>query len=209
MAVTVDSAGQAVGLLRGRNSAGLRVLDRADRRGYQRARTGFRSASTASPSRCRCPCTARSGPARCGSGCRGTVPACRRPRPRSAGPPAAARVVAARSRRPAATAVRWATRRSPRAIRTDPGRHPMPAGYEQFTRASRRAGAGQGAVGADADFRRRAPGRLVGQRPGVTRPGSRGSRRRARASFLMCGCWSSPRTPPAAPRRSRRCLACR
>ena len=85
VAVTVGSAGQAVGLLRGRHSAGLRVLT-AERSSSPATRTGYRSASTGRPFPCRYPCAARSGPARCGYGCRETARACRRPSPRSACP---------------------------------------------------------------------------------------------------------------------------
>ena len=130
VAVTVDSVGQAVGLLRGRHTTGLRVLTARTivvTASSERIPVGIDGEAVSLPVPVRC--AIRPGALRV-----------RVPRDRPGVPPpkatdqlvpaAAPGVVAA----PAGAGSRpRATRRSPRAIRTDPGRNPMPASYEQFT----------------------------------------------------------------------------
>jgi diacylglycerol kinase family enzyme len=179
IAVTVDSVGQAVGLLRGRHTAGLRVLAAQTvvvTASSERIPVGIDGEAVSLPVPVRC--AIRPGALRV-----------RVPRDRPGVPPPKATMSWSRLRRLAS----W--RREPPPAGAPAGHSAVIAGHQDRSgqepdasllravhRASRRAGTGQGAVGADDDFRRGAPGRVVGQQPGVTRPGNSGSRLRARGA---------------------------
>ena len=77
---TVDSARQAVGLLRGTHGAGLSTLVTTK---IEINADAPRIPVGTTARRCRCPprCCARSAPARSACGCRGTVPGSHRPSP--------------------------------------------------------------------------------------------------------------------------------
>lgn len=158
VAVTVDSAWQAVGLLRGRHTDGLRVLTAqtivvtAD---SERIPVGIDGEAVSLPVPVRC--AIRPGALRV-----------RVPRDRPGVPPPKA-------------AISWSRLRHLASWRHEPPPAGTPAGDQDRSRqephasrlraahrASQRAGTRQGAVRADDDFRRRAPGRVVGQQPGVT-----------------------------------------
>jgi diacylglycerol kinase family enzyme len=152
VAVTVDSVEQAVGLLRGRHTTGLRVLAARTvvvTASSERIPVGIDGEAVSMPVPVRC--AIRPGALRV-----------RVPRDRPGVPPPKATISWSRLRRMAS----W--RRGAPAI--------APAGHQERSvrepdadllravhRASRRAGTGQGAVVADDDFRRGAPGRVVGQ----------------------------------------------
>jgi diacylglycerol kinase family enzyme len=177
VAVTVDSVGQAVGLLRGRHTTGLRVLTARTivvTANTERIPVGIDGEAVSLPVPVRC--AIRPGALRV-----------RVPRDRPGVPPPKATTSGSRLRRLAS----W--RREPTSAGAPAGHSAVTAGHQDTTaqepdasllravhRASRRAGTGQGAVGADDDFRRGAPGRVVGQWPGGTRQGSSGGRLRAR-----------------------------
>jgi diacylglycerol kinase family enzyme len=179
IAVTVDSVGQAVGLLRGRHTTGLRVLAAQTvvvTASSERIPVGIDGEAVSLPVPVRC--AIRPGALRV-----------RVPRDRPGVPPPKATISWSRLRRLAS----W--RREPPPAGAPAGHSAVIAGHQDRSgqepdasllravhRASRRAGTGQGAVGADDDFRRGAPGRVVGQQPGVTRPGNSGSRLRARGA---------------------------
>ena len=158
VAVTVDSAWQAVGLLRGRHTDGLRVLTAqtivvtAD---SERIPVGIDGEAVSLPVPVRC--AIRPGALRV-----------RVPRDRPGVPPPKA-------------AISWSRLRHLASWRHEPPPAGTPAGDQDRSRqephasrlraahrASQRAGTRQGAVRADDDFRRGAPGRVVGQQPGVT-----------------------------------------
>jgi diacylglycerol kinase family enzyme len=153
VAVTVDSAWQAVGLLRGRHTDGLRVLTAQTivvTAGAERIPVGIDGEAVSLPVPVRC--AIRPGALRV-----------RVPRDRPGVPPPKAAISWSRLRRlalwrheppPAGTPVgdQDRSRQEPRASR-----------LRAAHRASQRAGTCQGAVGADDDFRRGAPGRVVGQ----------------------------------------------
>jgi diacylglycerol kinase family enzyme len=165
VAVMVDSARQAVGLLRGRNSTGLRVLTAQSvvvSSSADRIPVGIDGESVWLPTPVRC--TVRPGALRV-----------RVPRDRPGVPPPKPAISLSRLRHLAS----W---RRPRAADLPAGRPSLEPDHlnadrqapdarwlRTAHRASPRARAGQGAVGAHADPRRRAPGRLVGQRPAGTR----------------------------------------
>ena len=130
VAVTVDSVGQAVGLLRGRHTTGLRVLAARTvvvTASSERIPVGVDGEAVSLPVPVRC--AIRPGALRV-----------RVPRDRPGVPPPKATISWSRLRRlaswrrePPPAARPLATRRSSRVIRTDPGRNRMPASYEQFT----------------------------------------------------------------------------
>lgn len=150
VAVTVGNVRQAVGLLRGRRTDGLRVLTsrtvvvNAD---SERIPVGIDGEAVWLPVPVHC--AIRPGVLRV-----------RVPRDRPGVPPPKLAISWSRLRRLAS----W-RRREP-----DAGR------LRAAHRSSRRAGARQGAVAADDDLRRGATGRMVGQWPGITRPGNSGGR---------------------------------
>ena len=161
VAVTVDSVGQAVGLLRGRHTTGLRVLTARTivvTASSERIPVGIDGEAVSMPVPVRC--AIRPGALRV-----------RVPRDRPGVPAPKAAISWSRLRDLAS----WTGSHQDR-----PGQEPDASRLRAAHRASRRAGTGQGAVGADDDFRRGAPGRVVGQQPGVARPGNSGRRLRAR-----------------------------
>jgi diacylglycerol kinase family enzyme len=161
VAVMVGSAQQAVGLLRGRNSAGLRVLTAGSvvvTSDSARIPAGIDGEAVWLPA----PVHAAILP--------GALRV-RVPRDRPGVPPPKPAISLPRLRRLAS----WPRRRRPG---RPPGNPPLETDHGNTARqvpdairlrtghrASRRAGARQGAVGADDDLRRGAPGRMVGQRP--------------------------------------------
>ena len=164
-AVTVGSARQAVGLLRGRHTAGLRVLTARTvvvTASSERIPVGIDGEAVSMPVPVHC--AIRPGALRV-----------RVPRDRPGVPPPKPAISWSRLRRLAS----W-RRRPPSADapaghsplttgrRSGPGQEPDASRLRTGHRASRRAGTCQGAVGADDDFRRGAPGRVVEQWPGVT-----------------------------------------
>ena len=151
VAVTVDSALQAAGLLRGRHTNGLRVLT---------ARTVVVSAGAD-----RIPVGVDGEPVWL------PVPV------RCAIRPGALRVLVPRDRPgvPAPKpAISWSRLRHLASWRRGPLEVRHAGRLRAAHRAPRRAGTGPGAVGADDDFRRGAARRVVGHRPGVPGPGDRG-----------------------------------
>jgi diacylglycerol kinase family enzyme len=172
VAVTVDSVRQAVGLLRGRHTDGLRVLTARTvevTAGADRIPVGVDGEAILLPVPVRCairPAALRVRVPRDRPGVPAPKPviswsrlrrlASWRPGPPEAGPGAAHRP---------ATADPGETRQEPDASRLRAARG-----------ASRRAGPGQGAVGADDDLRRGTAGRVVGHRPAAARPGDSGDR---------------------------------
>jgi diacylglycerol kinase family enzyme len=160
VAVTVDSVGQAVGLLRGSHTTGLRALTARTvviTANSERIPVGIDGEAVSLPVPVRC--AIRPGALRV-----------RVPRDRPGVPPPKAPISWSRLRRLAS----W--RREPPSAGAPAGPSPVTAGRQDRSgqepdagllraadRASRRAGTGQGAVGADDDFRRGAPGRVVGQ----------------------------------------------
>jgi diacylglycerol kinase family enzyme len=150
VAVTVGTVGQAVGLLRGRHTEGLRVLTARTvvvNASSERIPVGIDGESVWMPVPVHC--AIRPGVLRV-----------RVPRERPGVPPPKAAISWSRLRRLAS----W------RRGVPDDGR------LRTAHRASRRAGTRQGAVAADHDLRRGATGRVVGQWPGVTRQGNSGDR---------------------------------
>jgi diacylglycerol kinase family enzyme len=148
VAVTVDSARQAVGLLRGRQTDGVRALTARTvvvTASTERIPVGIDGESVSLPAPVHC--AIRPGALRV-----------RVPRDRPGVPPPKAPISWSRLRRLAS----W--RRQPSAGGQEPDASRLRAAH----RASRRAGPGQGAVGADDDLRRGAPGRVVEQQPGST-----------------------------------------
>jgi diacylglycerol kinase family enzyme len=148
VAVTVDSARQAVGLLRGRHTDGVRALTARTvvvTASTERIPVGIDGESVSLPAPVHC--AIRPGALRV-----------RVPRDRPGVPPPKAPISWSRLRRLAS----W--RRQPSAGGQEPDASRLRAAH----RASRRAGPGQGAVGADDDLRRGAPGRVVEQQPGST-----------------------------------------
>lgn len=180
VAVMVDSARQAVSLLRGKNSTGLRVLTAQSvvvTSGADRIPVGVDGESIWLPTPVRC--TVRPGALRV-----------RVPKDRPGVPPPKPAISLPRLRHLASfrrprPAELPAGGPSPEPDRLDPANQaPDASRLRTAHRASPRARAGQGAVGAHADLGRRAADRLVGQRPagprprhrGRTRPAGRGSR---------------------------------
>ena len=175
VAVMVASARQAVGLLRGRNSTDLRVLTAQSvvvTSSADRIPVGIDGESAWLPTPVRC--TVHPGALRV-----------RVPRNRPGVPPPKPAISLSRLRHLAS----W---RRPRPADLPAGGpslepHHMNAAKQApdasrlrtARRASPPARAGQGAVGAHADLRRRAPGRMVGQRPAGTRPRHHGRTRPA------------------------------
>jgi diacylglycerol kinase family enzyme len=173
VAVTVDSVRQAVGLLRGRHTDGLRVLTARTvevTAGSDRIPVGVDGESILLPVPVRCairPAALRVRVPRNRPGVPAPKPvlswsrlrrlASWRRRPPSASPAA--------GYRPAGAGHPGETRQEPDASRLRAARRP-----------GRRAGPGQGAVGADDDLRRGTAGRVVGQWPGVARPRDSGDR---------------------------------
>jgi len=158
VAVTVASAGQAVGLLRGRHTDGLRVLTARTvevKASADRVPVGVDGEAIVLPVPVHC--AIRPGALRV-----------RVPRDRPGVPAPKPAINWSRLRRLAS----W------RHGQEEPGASRLRAAH----RACRRAGTGQGAVDADDDFRRGAPCRVVGQWPEVTRPGDSGDRRGAGGS---------------------------
>ena len=158
VSVTVDSAWQAVGLLRGRHTAGLRVLTAQTvvvTASSERIPVGIDGEAVSMPVPVRC--AIRPGALRV-----------RVPRDRPGVPPPKAAISWSRLRYLAS----W--RREPPSARAHAGdrdrseREPHASRLRAAHGAAQRAGTRQGAVGADDDFRHRAPGRVVGQQPGVT-----------------------------------------
>jgi diacylglycerol kinase family enzyme len=161
VAVKVGTARQAVDLLRGRHSAGLRVLT-------ARA-VVVTSESDRIPAGIDGEAVSLPAPVHCA-----ILPGALRvrvPRDRPGVPPPKPAISLPRLRRLAS----WQRRRRPGRLPGDP---PLETDHGNTAkqvpdvrrlraahRASRRAGARQGAVGADDDLRRGAPGRVVGQRP--------------------------------------------
>lgn len=158
VAVTVGGARQAAGLLRGRHATGLRVLSArivVVTAGSERIPVGVDGEAVSMPVPVRC--AIRPGVLRV-----------RVPRDRPGVPAPKPAISWSRLRRLAG----W---RRADGTEQEPDASLLRAPH----RASRRAGAGQGTVGADDGLRRRAPDRVVGQRPGVARPGHSGDRHRA------------------------------
>jgi diacylglycerol kinase family enzyme len=157
VAVNVASASQAVSLLRGRNSAGLRVLTArtivvtAD---ADRIPVGVDGEALRLPAPVHCTITPQA--------LRVRVP---RDRPGVPTPKAAISLP---------RLLRLAGRGSTEA------RGPYVSPLREVHRPLRSARAGRGAVGADADLRRGAPRRLVGHESADARPGSSGGAGRAR-----------------------------
>jgi diacylglycerol kinase family enzyme len=150
VAVTVGSVRQAVGLLRGRRTDGLRVLTARTvvvNASSERIPVGIDGEAVWMPVPVHC--AIRPGVLRV-----------RVPRDRPGVPPPKLAISWSRLRRLAS----WRRR--------EPDAHRLRTAH----RASRLAGAGQGAVAADDDLRRGATGRVVGQWPGLTRPGNSGDR---------------------------------
>jgi diacylglycerol kinase family enzyme len=160
VAVMVDSARQAVSLLRGKNSTGVRVITAHSvvvTSSADRIPVGIDGESVWLPIPVRC--TVRPGALRV-----------RVPRDRPGVPPPKPAISLPRLRQ-------LASFRRPRPAelpagapsgepdRLNPAKQaPDASRLRTAQRASRRAGTGQGAVGADDHLRRGAPGRLVGQR---------------------------------------------
>jgi diacylglycerol kinase family enzyme len=175
VAVLVGSAGQAAGLLRGRNSDGLRVLTASSvvvTSDSARIPIGIDGEAVSIPVPVHC--TILPGALRV-----------RVPRDRPGVPPPAPAISLPRLRDLAS----WRRRPQPGSLPGDPpletddsstARQVRDASRLRTAhRASRRARARQGAVGAHDDLRRGAHGRVVGQRPAGARPGCRGDPRRA------------------------------
>jgi diacylglycerol kinase family enzyme len=175
VAVLVGSAGQAAGLLRGRNSDGLRVLTASSvvvTSDSARIPVGIDGEAVSIPVPVHC--TILPGALRV-----------RVPRDRPGVPPPAPAISLPRLRDLAS----WRRRPQPGSLPGDPpletddsstARQVRDASRLRTAhRASRRARARQGAVGAHDDLRRGAHGRVVGQRPAGARPGCRGDPRRA------------------------------
>ncbi len=175
VAVLVGSAGQAVGLLRGRNAAGLRVLTARSvvvTSDSARIPVGIDGEAVSLPVPVHC--TILPGALRV-----------RVPRDRPGVPPPKPAISLPRLRDLAS----WRRRPQPGSLPGDPPLEtddsstarqvPDASRLRTAHRASRRAWARQGAVGAHDDLRRGAPGRVVGQRPAGARPGRRGDPRRA------------------------------
>jgi diacylglycerol kinase family enzyme len=144
VAVTVESARQAVGLLRGRHTDGLRVLTARTvviTASSERIPVGIDGEAVSMPVPVRC--AIRPGALRV-----------RVPRDRPGVPRPKAAISWSRLRRLAS----WTAGDSGRS-----GQEPDAGRLRAAHRASRRAGTGQGAVCADDDLRRGAPGRVVGQ----------------------------------------------
>jgi diacylglycerol kinase family enzyme len=170
VAVLVGTAGEAVSLLRGRNSAGLRVLSVSTvvvTSDAERIPVGIDGEAVWLPAPVHC--TIRPGALRV-----------RVPRDRPGVPPPTPAISLPRLRRLAS----WQRRPRPPSL---PAAHPLAAGRQNAghrdpagkqvpdasrlrtaDRASRRPGARQGVVGAHDDLRRGTPGRVVGQRPAGT-----------------------------------------
>ncbi len=143
VAVTVDSARQAVGLLRGRHTSGLRVLTARTvvvTASSERIPVGIDGEAVSMPVPVRC--AIRPGALRV-----------RVPRDRPGVPPPKAAISWSRLRRLASY---------PAGHQDRSGQEPDASRLRAAHRASRRAGTGQGAVSADGDPRRGAPGRVVG-----------------------------------------------
>jgi diacylglycerol kinase family enzyme len=173
IAVTVDSPRQAIGLLRGRHTTGLRVLT---------ARTVVVTASTDQiPVGVDGEAVLLPAPVHCAI--RPGALRVRVPRERPGVPAPKPRVSWSRLRRLASWRRRASSAGVPAGQPGQPGQtgpeEPRASRLRAAHGACRGAGAGQGAVGADDDLRRGAAGRVVGQRPGGTRPGDSGDRRRA------------------------------
>jgi diacylglycerol kinase family enzyme len=144
VAVTVDSVGQAVGLLRGRHTTGLRVLTARTivvTASSERIPVGVDGEAVFLPVPVRC--AIRPGALRV-----------RVPRHRPGVPPPKATISWSRLRHLAS----WTASHQDRS-----GQEPDASRLRAAHRASRCAGTGQGAVGTDDDLRCGAPGRVVGQ----------------------------------------------
>jgi diacylglycerol kinase family enzyme len=183
VAVMVDSARQAVGLLRGKNSTGLRMLTAHSvvvTSSADRIPVGIDGESVWLPTPVRC--TVRPGALRV-----------RVPKNRPGVPPPRPAISLPRLRQ-------LASFRGPRPAelpaggpagepdRLNPARQaPHASRLRTAHRAAPRARAGQGAVGAHADLGRRAADRLVGQQPAGPRPWHRGRARAARRGSPSAG----------------------
>jgi diacylglycerol kinase family enzyme len=153
VAVTVDSAWQAVGLLRGRHTTGLRALTAQTvvvTASSERIPVGIDGEAVSMPVPVRC--AIRPGALRV-----------RVPRDRPGVPPPKAAISWSRLRRLASWRREPPSAGTPAGHQETPGQEPHASRLRAAHRASQRAGTCQGAVGADDDFRRGAPGRVVGQ----------------------------------------------
>jgi diacylglycerol kinase family enzyme len=161
VAVKVGSAGQAVDLLRGRHSAGLRVLTARTvvvTSESDRIPVGIDGEAVSLPVPVQCTILPRALRVRV-------------PRDRPGIPPPKPAISLPRLRRLAS----WQRRPRPAGLPADPSHEtdhrntarqvPDASRLRRAHRASRRAGARHGAVGAHDDLRRGATGRVVGQRP--------------------------------------------
>jgi diacylglycerol kinase family enzyme len=170
VALLVGTAGEAVSLLRGRNSAGLRVLTVSTvvvTSDSERIPVGIDGEAVWLPAPVHC--TIRPGALRV-----------RVPRDRPGVPPPTPAISLPRLRRLASWQRRPRQPSLPAAPPLAAGRHdtghrdtagkqvPDASRLRTAHRASRRPGARQGVVGAHDDLRRGTPGRVVGQRPAGT-----------------------------------------
>jgi diacylglycerol kinase family enzyme len=160
VAVTVATARQAVGLLRGRHTDGLRLLTARTvvvTASLERIPVGIDGEAVSMPVPVRCAIQP--------AALRVRVP---RDRP---GVPAPKPVISWSRLRRLASWRRWPPPAGVPAAQPPvttghpvrPGQEPNDSRLRTVRRASRRAGPGQGTVGANDDFRRGAPGRMVGQ----------------------------------------------
>lgn len=160
VAVTVGSAQEAAGLLRGRRTSGLRVLT---------ARTVVVSASSDQiPVGIDGEAVSMPVPVHCAI--RPGALRVRVPRDRPGVPPPKAAIswsrlrrLGSRRRRPPSAAARQGHPPITAGLVSTPGHEPDASRLRTAHRASRCAGTGQGAVGTDDDFRRGALGRVVEQ----------------------------------------------
>ncbi|HEX6525586.1 MAG TPA: diacylglycerol kinase family protein [Streptosporangiaceae bacterium] len=164
VAVTVANAGEAVGLLRGRQSTGLCVLTARTivvTANSEQIPVGIDGEAVTMPVPVQC--AIRPGALRV-----------RVPRDRPGVP----------APKPA---MNWSRLRRLASWRRRSSEEPDASRLRTAHRASLRNGACQGPVGADDDLRRGAPGRVVGQWPGLTRPGHSEHRLRA-GDRSRCAC---------------------
>jgi diacylglycerol kinase family enzyme len=177
VAVMVSSARQAVGLLRGSNSAGLRVLTARAvvvTSDADRIPVGIDGEAVWLPTPVHCAIVP--------GALRVRVPRDRPGVPVPKPPISLARLrhLASWQRRPGPSSLPGNQSKPVEAGHGDPARQVPDAGrLRAADRASRRAGARPGAVPADDDLRRGAPGSAVGQRPAGAGPGHSGDLGRA------------------------------
>jgi diacylglycerol kinase family enzyme len=153
VAVTVDNAWQAVGLLRGRHTTGMRALTAQTvvvTASSERIPVGIDGEAVSMPVPVRC--AIRPGALRV-----------RVPRDRPGVPPPKAAISWSRLRCLASWRREPLADGSPAGHRDRSGQEPHASRLRAAHGASQRAGTGQGAVGADDDFRRGASSRVVGQ----------------------------------------------